>query len=142
MTAPQLPAPPSPRINALNRPFWEGCRLGEIRLQRCMNEACARAIHYPRVCCPYCQGRKLEWFAASGTGRVISHTTIHRTHHDGFNYLVAYVFAAIELDEGPCLYGRLVSAPTAARLIGQRVRARFEPGGQAPPVAVFELIET
>jgi uncharacterized OB-fold protein len=132
--------PPSPRINALNRPFWEGCRAGELRLQRCMDPACGRAIHYPRVCCPHCQSDQLSWISASGLGRVISHTTVRRTHHDGFNPLAPYVFAAIELVEGPLLYARLVGVGLDERLIGRQVRVRFDPGPQDPPVAVFEVL--
>lgn len=132
--------PPAPRVNALNRPFWEGCDAGELRLQRCTNPDCARAVYYPRICCPHCHGPDLEWVVASGRGRVITHTTVRRTHHDGFNVHAPYVFAAIELEEGPCFYARLVDAPIGESLIGRQVRARFEAGGRGPTVPVFELL--
>lgn len=136
----QTPPPPSPRVYALSRPFWDGCRAGELWLQRCTEPACGRAIHYPRVCCPYCQSDKLSWIRASGLGRIVSHTTIRRTHHDGFNPLAPYVFAAIELAEGPLFYARLVAADLDARLMGHPVRIRFDPGPQDPPVPVFEVL--
>ena len=140
MSTPQVLAP-APRVTALNRPFWDGCDAGELRLQRCVNPACSRAVYYPRVCCPFCQGPDLEWFVASGRGRVITHTTVRRTHHDGFNVYAPYVFAAIELQEGPCLYARLVDAPIDATLIGRAVRVRFDRSARGPTVPVFELAE-
>lgn len=133
------PAPPVPRVNALNRPFWDGCDAAELRLQRCGEPSCGRAVYYPRVCCPHCQGPDLTWFVASGRGRVISHTTVRRTHHAGFDRFAPYVFAAIALDEGPCLYARLVDAPLEASLIDRAVRVRFEPAAAGPTVPVFEL---
>ena len=54
---------PLPRVNAINRPFWEGCNRGELVLQQCDDPACARFVYYPRVCCPYCGGGALSWFA-------------------------------------------------------------------------------
>lgn len=140
MNTPRV-APPVPRVNALNRPFWDGCNADLLRVQRCRNPACARAVYYPRVCCPYCQGPDLDWVIASGLGRVISHTTIRRTHHDGFNTIAPYVFAAIELQEGPCFYARLVGAPIEGSLIDRPVRVRFDGSGHGPTVPVFELVD-
>jgi uncharacterized OB-fold protein len=133
-------APPAPRINALNRPFWDGCEAGVLRLQRCMNPACSRAVYYPRVCCPYCQAGDLAWTVASGRGRVITHTTVRRTHHDGFNRYAPYVFAAIALEEGPCFYARLVDAPLEESLIDRAVRVRMEAGDGGTVVPVFALM--
>jgi hypothetical protein len=52
---------PLPRVNAINRPFWEGCNRGELVLQQCDQPDCGRHIYYPRVCCPYCGGGDLTW---------------------------------------------------------------------------------
>lgn len=129
---------PQPRITELNRPFWNGCNEGRLLIQRC--PACAKAIFYPRVCCPFCQHGTLEWVAAAGTGKVISHTTVHRTHHDGFNAEAPYVFAAIALEEGPCIYAQLAGAPVdGATLVGRAVKAQFVPHGPQQKIAVFRL---
>jgi uncharacterized OB-fold protein len=131
---------PQPRVNDLNRPFWEGCNNGKLLVQHCGNERCARNVFYPRVCCPFCQADSLEWVEASGRGRIISHTTVRRTHHDGFNSEVPYVFAAVELDEGPCLYAMVPGAPTDdVSLIGWAVTADFVPHGPDQKIAVFRL---
>jgi uncharacterized protein len=98
-----------------------------LRLERCLRPECRRAIFYPRVCCPHCQHGEPEWIEAAGTGRVVSHTTVHRTHHDGFNAEAPYVFAAIELSEGVLMYGQMPGPTDGASLVGQPVKAAFVP---------------
>ena len=132
------PNKPQPRVTALNQPFWSGCNEGRLMIQRC--GACARHVFYPRVCCPYCQEDRLSWVEASGRGKVISHTTVYRTHHDGFNADAPYVFAAVSLDEGPCVYAQLPGAPVAAAsLVGMQVRAVFVEHGPGRKIAAFRL---
>ena len=132
------PIKPQPRITELNRPFWEGCSAGRLMIQRC--GACSRAVFYPRVCCPFCRQDALEWFQASGKGKVISHTTIRRTHHDGFNAEAPYVFAAIELEEGPCLFAQLRGAPLEGpTLVGRNAAVEFVAHGPGLSIAAFRL---
>jgi uncharacterized OB-fold protein len=129
---------PQPRVTELNRPFWNGCNEGRLMIQRCA--ACSRAVFYPRVCCPFCRHGVLDWIQASGLGKVISHTTVQRTHHDSFNAEAPYVFAAVELEEGPCLYAQLRGAPTdGTSLIGRPVAAEFVDHGPGLKIAAFRL---
>lgn len=131
---------PQPRVTELNRRYWDGVDAGRIVLQHCLNHACRRAIFYPRVCCPYCQHAELEWREAAGTGRVISHSTIHRTHHDGFNDEAPYVFAAVELIEGVLVYAQLPGAPVDGEsLVGRAVAADFVPHGPDRRMLVFRI---
>lgn len=115
---------PLPRETPLNRPFWDGCRAGILRLQRCLG--CRQAVFYPRVCCPHCGHGELEWFDASGHGVLASWTVIHRPGHDSFMADVPYPFAAITLAEGPVIYGRLHLQPTDTPAIGLPVTAVFD----------------
>jgi uncharacterized protein len=131
---------PQPRVNALTRPFWDAANERRLVIQRCTDAACRRAVFYPRVCCPHCQSPELEWIQAAGTGRVISHTTVFRTHHAGFDADVPYVFAAIELTEGACMYAQMPGAPTDGRsLIGASVRVDFVEHGPQRLMPVFRL---
>lgn len=131
---------PQPRVNELARPFWEAANEDRLLIQRCLQPACARAVFYPRVCCPFCKQPTLQWVQASGRGRIISHTTVHRTHHDGFNAEAPYVFAAVELDEGPCIYAQVPGAPTDARsLVGAAVTVAFVDHGAGRRMPVFHL---
>ena len=134
---------PQPRVTELNRRYWDAIDAGHLVLQHCLNDACRRAIFYPRVCCPYCQHAELEWRDATGIGRVISHSTIHRTHHDGFNDEAPYVFAAVELAEGVLVYAQLPGAPIDGEsLIGRAVTADFVPHGPSRRMLVFRLADT
>ena len=58
------------------RHFWEGCKAGELRLQRCA--ACARCYFPPRPFCPRCGSRKVEIHAASGRATLYSYVISHR----------------------------------------------------------------
>lgn len=129
---------PQPRITPHNQPFWSGCNENRLMIQHC--GACGRHVFYPRVCCPFCHEDRLSWVQASGRGKVISHTTIRRTHHDGFNADAPYVFAAVALEEGPCMYAQMPGAPLdAVSLVGMDVTALFVPHGPDQKIAVFQL---
>ena len=75
---------PSPRKTPISAPFREGCNDGRLMLQRCADADCERYVYYPRACCPHCGGGDLDWVEASGKGRVVSWTMVHRPHHAGF----------------------------------------------------------
>ena len=121
------------------RPFWDGANANKLMIQRCRRPGCGKAVFYPRVCCPFCQHAELAWEQASGRGTVVSHTTVQRTHHDGFNADAPYVFAAIALTEGPLLYAQLPGAPLDRSLAGAAVRVAFQPHGPGRAMPVFAL---
>ena len=130
---------PQPRINELTRPFWEGANSGKLMIQRCARPECGKAVFYPRVCCPYCKGAQLNWAEASGRGRIVSHTTVRRPHHDGFNSEAPYVFAAVALDEGPCIYAQIPGAPLEGSLTGRVVEVDFAEHGPGRRMPIFRL---
>ncbi len=141
MTTPAAsPLKPMPRMTEVTRPYWEGANDGRLMIQRCVNPACAKAVFYPRVCCPHCHGAELAWFRATGGGRIITHTTVRRAHHDGFNASAPYVFAAVEIDEGPCIFAEIPGAPVDdVSLIGRRVSVDFVLHGPGRRMPVFRL---
>jgi uncharacterized OB-fold protein len=133
---------PQPRITVLSRPFWQGCNEEQLVVQWCSNPDCGKHVFYPRVCCPFCKTDSLRWVKASGLGRVISHTVVRRTHHDSFNAEAPYVFAAIEIQEGPCLYAQLLGAPPEeVSLVGRAVVADFVDHGPEQKILAFRLSE-
>ena len=130
---------PPPRGTEVNRAFWEGYNDGRLTMQRCRNPDCRKTVFYPRVCCPHCQGAELDWVDVGRRGRIVSHTTVHRPHHDGFISEVPYVFAAIEI-EGAILYAQILDAPVdGTSLIGRTVSVEFAPHGPDRRLAVFRL---
>lgn len=131
---------PMPRVNATSRPFWDGLAEGRVLVQRCTADGCGRHVFYPRVACPHCHRDTLEWTEVSGRGTVVSHTTVHRPHHESFMPLVPYVFVAVRLEEGPLLYGRLEDAdPAASGLLGRAVEPVFQRMGEGATILGFRL---
>ena len=65
----------------------------------------------------------------------------HRPHHAGFGPEAPYVFAAVELAEGPLMYSRLAGRPPED-LIGRSVRSVFVDHGPEQKVPFFELDDT
>jgi len=131
---------PMPRPTAHSAPFWAGCNQGKLMLQRCMAPGCRRHVFYPRVCCPHCGHGVLEWVEASGKGRIVTFTLVHRPGHDAFLADAPYCFAAIGLDEGPLIYGRLEpKPPSEAGLIGRPVKVRFGEAAAGQKLPHFEL---
>ena len=130
---------PQPRLTEVNRPFWEACNDGRLTMQRCRNPDCRKTVFYPRVCCPHCHGAELDWVDVGNRGRIVSHTTVHRPHHEGFWPEVPYVFAAIEI-EGAILYAQVPEAPVdGTSLIDRSVSVEFVPHGPDRRLAVFRL---
>lgn len=130
---------PQPRVNEVTRPFWDGANAGRLMIQRCLAPGCGKAVFYPRVCCPHCHGGQLAWVQATGSGVVVSHTTVRRTHHDGFNAEAPYVFAAVRLEEGPIIYAQLPGAPLEESLTGRPVQVEFAEHGPGRRMPVFRL---
>jgi uncharacterized OB-fold protein len=130
---------PQPRVNDLTRPFWDGASARRLMIQRCTQPDCRRAVFYPRVCCPHCHGSGLEWIQASGQGSIVSHTTVRRTHHDGFNAEAPYVFAAVALEEGPIVYAQIPGAPLEESLTGRAVRVDYADHGPGRLMPVFRI---
>jgi len=130
---------PQPRVTEVNRPFWDSCNDGRLTMQRCRNSECGKTVFYPRVCCPHCHGADLDWVDVGNSGRIMSHTTVHRPHHDGFLAEVPYVFAAIEI-AGAILYAQVLGAPVdGSSLIGRAVSVEFVPHGPDRRLAAFRL---
>ncbi len=95
-----------PKPTPETRHFWDGTRVGELRLQRC--DACAKAYFPPRPFCPTCASRKVSVFAASGRGVLYSYVIHHRSV-PGFT--PPYAIAVVQLDEGPRLMTNIVDCP-------------------------------
>ena len=123
---------PNPRKTPISAPFWEGCNDGRLMLQRCAGADCERYVYYPRACCPHCGSGDLDWVEASGRGRVVSWTMVHRPHHAGFGPEAPYAFLAVALAEGPLMYSRLAGdgAGGSDRPFRSRGVRRSRPGAE------------
>jgi uncharacterized protein len=116
---------PLPVPNADTKPFWDGCALGELRVQRCV--ACGHAQFPPRAFCGACRGGVPAWEAASGRARILSHTRVHRGPSAFFKAQGPYVVALVALEEGPHIMLQLRGTAVEAPRIGAAVRIAFDP---------------
>lgn len=105
---------PLPTPTPDSKPFWEAAKRHELRIQRCVD--CKEAFFYPRNTCPGCLSGRVEWFNASGRGKLHTFSIVYR----GLRYPPLeppYVLAMVELDEGPRLMTNLVGIePDPARI--------------------------
>ncbi len=94
-----------------------------LRGNKCV--ACSTTYFPPRIVCPKCRRKgKLEPMNFKGNGKVYSFTEIS-SPASGFEEQVPYVFAIIELDEGPRVTGQIVDARNHDVNIGDKVEAVF-----------------
>ena len=68
-------------------------------------------VFYPRELCPHCLSSELEWVPVSGKGRLHSYTVIYQAGNPTFQEDTPYVYALIQLDEGPQMVSNLIDCP-------------------------------
>jgi len=115
---------PLPAVTEDGAPFWDGCRAGELRAQRC--DACGRLRWPPSVLCPHCLAEGGRWIALSGRGTVWSFIVVHRPQHPAFFDVVPYNVAIVELDEGIRLHANVVGCANEDLRVGLPVEVVFE----------------
>ena len=129
---------PKPRETADNAPMlaaWRGH--GALLLQRC--ESCGRTIFYPRPICPHCQSTRLAWERASGRGRIVSFSRVHRGLAAAFQAEAPIVLAEIALEEGVPMIARVLAADAEAVRSGLAVRLVSPAEALRFPLPTFEL---
>ncbi|MEM9620641.1 MAG: OB-fold domain-containing protein [Pseudomonadota bacterium] len=97
---------PLPQPTPETQHFWDGCRAGELRLQRCGD--CAHVYFPPRPFCPACSSRNVSVFAAAGTATLASYVINHRPHPA---WDAPYAIAVVQLTEGPRMATNIVECP-------------------------------
>ncbi len=105
-------------------PFWTGARERRVALQRCLR--CAYVRWPPARVCPECLAEETRWETVQGRGTIWSFAVYVRALHPAFADDVPYTVAAVELDAGPLMIGRLDEAPSWEPAIGDRVEPAFE----------------
>ncbi len=117
---------PLPVPDEDTKPFWEGCRRGELLMQRCAE--CGHFRFTPRPLCPRCRSDRCEWVPVSGRGTVYSKVVCHPPVLPAFAERVPYAVVLVELLEHPSLrlLGNVLDAPPEAVRIGARVRVAFQ----------------
>lgn len=117
---------PIPEVNDLNRSFFEGTALGELRLCRC--RSCDALFRFTHPLCPTCWSNHFDHIVASGKGRIESFTIVHMPPFDAWAADTPYVIALIMLDEGVRMMAN-VAIGTADIAIDMPVEVWFEQRG-------------
>jgi len=131
-------AKPLPKIDSLNRPFWEAARECRLVVQTCRR--CNDAHMPPTPVCPACLSDQQEWRTASGRGRLESWISFHRAYWDGFKDELPYNVCLIRLEEGPLLVSNLVGSAGGTKL-GAAVRAIYRRITADLTLPLFELVQ-
>ncbi|NNN18287.1 MAG: hypothetical protein HKL84_00360 [Acidimicrobiaceae bacterium] len=131
--------PPLPLVTEETRPFWDSCKAGVLRLQRC--SSCLEFRFPPSVICPACSSMDCSWEPVSGMGSIFSFVTFQRLYHKAFASLLPYVVAVIELEEGPRMVSRLVGLGEQDSVkCGALVKVRFERLSDDLALPLFEML--
>jgi uncharacterized OB-fold protein len=96
-----------PQPTPETRHFWEGCKAGELRLQRCT--ACEKSYFPPRPFCPACGSRDVAVYPASGKASLYSYVINHRPRADMGTE--PHSIAVVTLAEGPRMMTNIVGCP-------------------------------
>ena len=125
-----MPAP-VPEADGLDRPYWEGTRSGELRVQRC--RACQGWQWGPEWICHRCLSFDLGWEPVAGRGAIYSWERPWHPVHPALRDHGPYVVVLVELPHagGIRMVGNLLGDPRQDVRIGAAVEAVFEPHDDA-----------
>jgi uncharacterized OB-fold protein len=116
-----LPRPLSPE---LTRPFWEAAKRHELVVPRCT--ICDHLFFYPRSECPRCLSDRLEWMKVSGRGRLHTYTIVYQPANAAFRDDAPYIYAVVQLDEGPRMVSNVVQCEIDAVRVDMPLEVIFD----------------
>lgn len=120
---------PAPAVTIESKPFWDAAAEGKFLIKRCND--CGEAHWYPRALCPFCFSDKTVWEESPGEGVIYTYSVMHRSPSGPYG--IGYV----TLNEGPAVLTNFVDVPADGLSIGQKVKVKFQPTENGPPVPVF-----
>jgi len=115
---------PLPVLEGLTKQFYDWCKQGELRFQRCTD--CSAWRHVPREMCPACGSWSWQWARSSGRGQVFTWTTAARPLHPAFKDSAPYAPVVVEMEEGVRLLSEMIDTAPDALAIGMPVQVAFE----------------
>jgi hypothetical protein len=115
---------PLPVIEGADKPFWEGLRGRELRVQRCGE--CGTHRFPASRSCPNCRSEEREWVRVEPAGKIESWCVFHKAYFDGFAEELPYAVIQVRLDCGVRLFSNPIDIANDDLKIGMRVTAVFE----------------
>ena len=120
----KLPAKPRPRLDGPERPFWEGLREGQVRVQKCLS---CDSLRFPASrYCAKCHSDASEWAAVPPSGVVESFCVFHRAYFPGFVNEMPYAVVQVKLDSGVRFFSNMPGMANEDIRIGMGVKAFFD----------------
>ena len=117
---------PKPNIDADNAPFWAAVQRRDFVLMQC--KECG-AWYWPAA---YCRNHpnqpffgSLEWQTASGKGKIFAYNIHHIAFQPAFRSKLPYVYALVELAEGPMFGTNIVDCDPQDLYVGMPVAIHF-----------------
>ena len=120
---------PAPVTNPETAAFWDAAKQGKFMIKRCT--ACGEAHYFPRSICPFCYSDKTVWEEASGEGTIYTWSLMRKSPTG------PYAIGFVTLDEGVSALTQFVDIDFDKLAIGLRVRVKFQPTDNGPPVPVY-----
>lgn len=119
---------PAPVVDPETKPFWDAASAGVLMIGRC---TVCHELHYPpRALCPVCFG-DAELTPSTGEGEIYTFSIMRKSPTGP--YAIGYV----TLDEGIRALTHFVDCDFDVLAIGLRVKVRFQPTENGPPVPVY-----
>lgn len=115
---------PLPLLRGMTKEFYDHCKNGELRFQRCTD--CGKWRHVPREMCAKCGSWNWEWARSSGRGELFTWTVVQRVMHPAFPDDVPYAPAVIQMQEGVRLVSWVIDCPPEELKMGMPVEVVFD----------------
>ena len=126
----QVPVP-----TRTSAPFWDAGKRGKFLLQ--YDPVAKKYQFFPRPVSIYSGSDKMEWREASGRGTLVARTNV-QVPHRGFEKLVPFVLAAVNLEEGVRVVARLIGVSYDQAKHGMKVRICWEDLSDGARMFAFE----
>jgi len=129
---------PLPKPTPWSKPFWDGCKRHELLIQNCRD--CQKPIFYPKMFCPHCLSKNLEWMKASGRGVIYSYTIVSSYAPTEFSNDTPYIVAIINLKEGVRMMSNITGCPIDKVKCDMDVEVVFDDISEEITLPKFKLI--
>ncbi len=119
------PSRPKPHMTEEMKPFWDAVSEKRFKLMRCQK---CQEWYWPAAYCRKHENEpffgNMRWEEASGKGKVFAFNIHRRAFNPAFD--TPYVYALIELDEGPMFGANIVNVAVEDVSINMPVEVTFE----------------
>ncbi len=131
---------PLPIITPDSAPFWDGCRRGQLLLQRCTS--CESWRYPPVLVCSRCGSLESRWLPVSRRGTIHSFVVYHRAFHPAYTGEISYAVALVDLAEGVRMVLQVVECPVESVVIGLEGEIQLRKVTEEIWVPVFMPVQT